>query len=356
MRLHSNIESSEAGEVTILAILECIIAVFIYASIGIYFKTYAFYYVAIALAPLSLLRTDRSSFMAWSFGYTTRLFLTGRGIIWRFILLWVFVIPVIRFVTIMQDLSKHPIEVIKSMPSNWRRQALCTDIFFPPEMFPQENKYVNTNPFGMHLPTFNNLVKSFFKFTKGTPGSFSGRIISFLLFSIFLFPYLLSYIYRITFKSTSIVYLPFVWTASIKLNFTEEWPYPVKRILDSKFEETARSISKIVLISAILKFLTVLNVGPSSMLVNYFASSKVVNMYIMPDTYPVWQILLVFNAALTWVVYYIADLLIASEKNINNNKRKIYAQIIILGALKNEVQHRWSNGIGGDEWARGTVS
>ena len=28
----------------------------------------------------------------------------------------------------------------------------------------------------------------------------------------------------------------------------------------------------------------------------------------------------------------------------------------ILGALKNEVQHRWSNGIGGDEWARGTVS
>ena len=27
-----------------------------------------------------------------------------------------------------------------------------------------------------------------------------------------------------------------------------------------------------------------------------------------------------------------------------------------LGALKNEVQHRWSNGIGGDEWARGTVS
>lgn len=31
-------------------------------------------------------------------------------------------------------------------------------------------------------------------------------------------------------------------------------------------------------------------------------------------------------------------------------------ELFRVGVLKDEMQHRWSNGIGGDEWARGTVS
>lgn len=66
MRLHSTIESATAGEVTLLAIVECFVSVFIYIIIALYFKTFVFYYTATALAPLTLLRTDRSSAMAWS--------------------------------------------------------------------------------------------------------------------------------------------------------------------------------------------------------------------------------------------------------------------------------------------------
>ena len=54
MRLHSTVESAYSGEITILAIMECIFSVFIYFAIGIYFHTYLFYYIAILLAPFSL--------------------------------------------------------------------------------------------------------------------------------------------------------------------------------------------------------------------------------------------------------------------------------------------------------------
>ena len=40
----------------------------------------------------------------------------------------------------------------------------------------------------------------------------------------------------------------------------------------------------------------------------------------------------------------------------SNTRPLAVSRQVVTGALKDEGQHRWSNGIGGDKWARGTVS
>ena len=61
MRFHSTPQSVLDGEITKLAIIECVIAVALYVGIGLYFDTFSHYAVAVAVAPLMLFRTEASS-------------------------------------------------------------------------------------------------------------------------------------------------------------------------------------------------------------------------------------------------------------------------------------------------------
>jgi len=61
MRFHSTPESALNGEITKLAIIECIASVAIYLAIGFYFGTFRYLAMAVVVAPLMLLRTDASS-------------------------------------------------------------------------------------------------------------------------------------------------------------------------------------------------------------------------------------------------------------------------------------------------------
>ena len=67
MRFHSTPESALNGEITKLAIIECIASVAIYLAIGFYFGTFRYLAMAVVVAPLMLLRTDASS--DWWAGY-----------------------------------------------------------------------------------------------------------------------------------------------------------------------------------------------------------------------------------------------------------------------------------------------
>ena len=65
MLFHSTPESVLKGEITKLAIIECVIAVAVYLGIGLYFDTYRHYTVAVAVAPFMLFRTEASGSL-WS--------------------------------------------------------------------------------------------------------------------------------------------------------------------------------------------------------------------------------------------------------------------------------------------------
>jgi hypothetical protein len=244
MRLHSSPASAHDGEITLLAIGECIAAVCLYTAIGVYLQTFIFYYIAIALAPLSLLRTDRSSRSAMSGGYTIRLFLSGRKKISKTILIWLFGGPVLRVLTTIHGFLNQPIVAIRSMPDNWVRQALCTDLYHPPEIFPLENVWANQ--YTNRLPIFSEFVHNFRKVRQSAIENGRSALWPYALFLFMSLPYVPSFIYRISFKATAIVYLPLVWASHLTYRSANPWPHLAERIAKGEFEKDVRWVSLFV--------------------------------------------------------------------------------------------------------------
>jgi hypothetical protein len=216
------------------------------------------------------------------------------------------------------------------MPDNWRRQALCTDMFYPPEMFPLENELVRQNPFGMHLPTFGAAVTAFRKFTAQERGSMLGRMLSYLIFIVFLYPYVLSVIYRVTFKATSIIYLPFAWATSVRFIFTEGWPFQVKRILEGKSEASRRNVSNFLAIAFACKVLVIYNWVTPAAVIGKIGSEKFAKIFILNDSWPLWQDILLINVAITYCLYWMADLALAMENKLSTVERELTENVFIF--------------------------
>ncbi len=60
MRFHSTPESVQNGEITILAIIECVASVTLYLVLGFYIRTFRHLAWAVVVAPLMLFRTKQS--------------------------------------------------------------------------------------------------------------------------------------------------------------------------------------------------------------------------------------------------------------------------------------------------------
>jgi hypothetical protein len=128
--------------------VECVISIAIYIGIGYYRHTLFHYAWAVAVAPLLLLRTDKSS--DWGLDLDGRILrhlfaaLESMNPVARPI-----VAPVayalmavagltIRVVATVYWLLRRPVYTVSEMPRNWVRQALCTDFHHPPEILPME--------------------------------------------------------------------------------------------------------------------------------------------------------------------------------------------------------------------------
>lgn len=337
MRLHSTVESAYSGQITILAIMECIFSVFIYFAMTIYFHTYLFYYIAILLAPFSLLRTNRSSFHVWSGGYTIRSLLSGRRLLLKFIILWSIGAPLLRLLTLTNDVIKHPIDAIKSMPESWLRQALCTDMYYPPEILPLENVYAKQHPLATRLPIFSEVVHTFMENAQSMKTEKKFAIVHYVILIFVLMPYIPSITYRITFKSTSIVYIPLVWASYVIYGHKEPWPYIPKRIIDGKLEKNMRTISGFL---GIL-FLCKLGLVPSSSISNIVPGEFLHNIFtqniIRTNTWSFWQLVLGTNVVLTFFIYYAADRLISVSNTISDKTKNMFNNIFSI-----IVFFRWS--------------
>jgi hypothetical protein len=330
MRLHSTVESAYSGQITILAIMECIFSVFIYFAIGVYFHTYLFYYIAILLAPFSLLRTNRSSFHAWGGGYTIRLLLSGRRLLFKFILFWSIGAPLIRILTLINDVIKHPVDAIKSMPENWLRQALCTDMYHPPEILPLENAYAKQFPLAKRLPTFSEVVRTFMENTPSQKNDKKFAIARYVMFLFFLMPYIPSIIYRITFKSTSIVYIPLVWASYVIYGHKEPWPYIPKRIIDGKLEKHMRTISGFLGILFLCKLGLVAGGSISNIVPGEFLHSIFTKNIIRTSTWSFWELVLGANVVLTFLIYFAADWVISVSNTISDKMKNMINSVFSI--------------------------
>lgn len=219
MRLHATRESCDQGEITILAVVETVLAVALLITLSLWFDTTHWLSGACLLAPLVLLRTEDSvqrglrmlpSFRNKRIVFQSIISLSisaaaGAAIKistwWAILCLLPFtavafavsVYPhlfVIRFAAAFISVIKHPLQSLSAIPGNWRRVVLATDGFLDPEFLPGDPE----GPLRMV-----GLWKSESVFTR------------WFWLTCFVTIYPFTAAYRWSVKATCIVYLPLVW-------------------------------------------------------------------------------------------------------------------------------------------------
>lgn len=219
MRLHATRESCDAGEITLLAIVETVLAVALLITLSLWLDTARWLAGACLLSPLLLLRTEESvqrglRMNAWlnandkqasavligalilvfgvavwlAQGWALLLIFPFTGVLIAFSLSPLFF--VIRFTATLVSVIQHPLHSLANLPGNWRRIVLATDSGLHPEFLPGEDFGPASLLENINRETLLN---------------------HWLLLSVFLTIYPLTAAYRWSVKATCVVYLPLMW-------------------------------------------------------------------------------------------------------------------------------------------------
>lgn len=306
MRVHSTAQSIANREISGLAVSECVLSTAIYVGIGLYLDTFIHLFIAVALGPLFLLRTTFSYNLAlanWK-KLIDRISLIENGVLGFSILPFVYLIGIaLRIASTAAGLIFHPYLSLQGMPDNWVRQALCTDLYYPPEIVPGEAEEDN-------LPSFTRFVKIS---STALAKNWRDPVLLFLadipIIIIIMSGYLPAIIFRISFKATSIFYLPLVWVVTTTVNSGASLQLRLERITKGELEKFRRRLSAFVLT------VTVARLALSAGLVEQEYVEKLVGSPALAarllDAWPWWHIALSFDAALTFILFLASDALLA---------------------------------------------
>lgn len=316
MRLYSTPQSAVNGEVTKLAIVECFLSVALYVGIEIYLGTFRHLAIAVATAPLMLLRTDDSAKWGMSLfrkylGRLTDGKVTGSPL--RILLETVFTvvggasIPLvaiaIRVLSTLGYAFRYPLAALASVPQNWVRQSLCTDFKHPPELLPLENAYGFPDDL-----SFAETKESFLNPFQGNDRTVRGWFIAIVFAGpLLVVGYLPSALYRITFKATALAYAPFVWVAHSTLANQLSAKDRLERITKGEFEKTRRYLALLVVGMVLTKLLFVYGWVDLDYIRTKVPSERLIEQVLVPSGWPWWQQILVVDALLTFFLLWFAD-------------------------------------------------
>lgn len=306
MRTYSTPESALNGEITKLAILECVASVAIYVALGLYLGTFRYLALAIVFAPLMLFRTEASSIWGLAI-YEKYLAKFDREYTFSDVVAVFVVAPVmgtmIRIVATLYWAIRHPLQTLKATPQNWLRQSLCTDFFHPPEVVPLEATRADPTL----VPTFTDALRGLRE-----EESHSTRLFLLLVATPFLLiGWLPSLMYRVSFKATALVYTPFVWVAHATLRNPLSCKARLERITKGELEKVRRWLSGIILMTLAGKVALVYGWVDRAFVESKFPSQKIVSSLVILDGWPWWQVTLGADAALTFFLLFYADAALA---------------------------------------------
>jgi hypothetical protein len=281
MRLTSNKESVAKGEVSVLAIVETLLAIALVFYLSAHFNTLRWLAVAMCVSPLLLLRTEESTrlgikwFDNWPRSFLYEFLLDD--VPWQ--VDYIIALPVVfavRVAATFAALFGAPMAALNAIPKNWARITLATDTLCVPEPIPEH-------------PTF-----TFGAFKEDMPHGID-RVFEFLLFGPFLLPAL---IYRWSLKATSIIYAPLVFVAYS--TFSEGTDLRTKLELIKRSDLTRiRALYGVVFIAAFLVKL-VLMMKWSGFVEAWRGSpiTEFLSLYIAPPEIPKWQLAELLNSVL----------------------------------------------------------
>jgi len=227
MRLYSTDESARQGEPSVLAIMETLIAMGATLWIAIYFETLVHIFVSAAVAPLLLLRTDRSCVRAlwW---YESAL---GDRTTNRFLHVLVLSHPLrvigVRIVSTVLECVFNFKGVIGAIPRNFHANTKAIDFRVAPqwlplpdhsshEQLPSWTKYASVYSHARALIVECRTAWTHIGYLNA---SMALPLIG-IMFLLFLIP---AIAYRWSIKSTAVIWWPLIWAARPYRNGGRTW-------------------------------------------------------------------------------------------------------------------------------------
>ena len=309
MRWTSTILSAERGEVSVLALIETIGAVGVSILIAIYTETVYHIVIASCLAPFLLLRSPKSTILGMecsceivSFSAYWFRTVTGPVIVkmYGFVLFFIPALILSKILITIYCLIRHPVSSISQIPSNWIRIVLATDFLRPPEVFPGTERIWKRSGINRpYFPPFYHIFKAakdLLLVERKLPGR---RVVLFIFPIILVFAYFPSISYRLSLKSTSILWTPILWAVQPFSKKYDDSSY----IISSSLMKLVRFYSVIVILLFTIKIMILSEI----LNVSFSGVPEIANQIIEPLSIPLWQVGAVFNAILTWIIYFYSE-------------------------------------------------
>ena len=342
MRQFSTEESVRTGEASVLAIVETLGAMSASVWIGLELGTWWHVFVGAAIAPFLMLRTDRSCEYAWIIaqrllgGESARSWVDWLFRVIHFALTfalallilfalpksygWLAVISAIplsvglpgviaRFLGTLAGVCVAPTESVKAIPRNWWRTIAVIDFARPPDVLPFPDRLEWKRP---DFPMAGDLCG-------GLPGKQWFSLVSRRLDRLFSPPiritlWTLSFLapavcFRLSLKSTALIWAPLIWAVSPTKPADEEWRAHLKLRATSDFSCIVAIFSIVVLLGFISKYGLFI---AEHELARHFAAwqswfgpglGEFAAAFFRPGEFPIWQFASAINSVLAIILF-----------------------------------------------------
>lgn len=285
MRWHATYESAREGEVSILAILETILAVTLVVLFSAWSGSFRWLALSVCLAPVLLLKTAFSTFklMQWlggSVGYKER----GEAAIrWDIpaILTLPLRVPILKVFATVSGLFCRPLETLRSIPQNWRRVVLATDSTIPPEIVPGRESW-------SFAVIFRNVRRA-----RG-----GNLFVSLVVLALGLAACVGSIAYRWSVKATSIVYLPLIFVLQSTFKGVANVPGMLRLLISSDITKLSVLAAGGIVAAFVGKLVAMIFIPTFVSWWQSHAALKFLSIYVAPAEIPRWQLVSVLNSIL----------------------------------------------------------
>ncbi len=321
MRLLSTRESIDRGEISLLAIVETLLAMTTLIVLSIWFDPIKWLAGACAIAPLLLLRTEDSvqrglQWKQWiftgrdkwlnvaivCFGFGTVALCVWMIQWWALLILIAFsgslflgffslLYLVIRCGATASSALKHPLRCLLAIPENWRRIVLATDSHTPPEFLPGHD----SGPLDILYVEPRDLVGvRWFALTT----------------ALGLYP--LSALYRWSVKATCLIYLPLVWLVNTARYTPGSMRQTLEDYLADDIQRVRRVLAPLAMAALAFKITLLWYVNDAAVWLKENSPQWLLKMlrdwdhYIVPHQVPLWQIAPAVNGALAIGLWFYA--------------------------------------------------
>lgn len=323
MRVLSTPQSIAQREPTIFALGESLAAIAISLGIAIHFETLAHIAIGACLAPFLLMRSPASIELGRR--WFTRVALKKPGVDDPFRMIWNFLKILVASVLIkILATIRHPLKGFRAIPTNWAQVVLCTDINTPVELVPGCGPVRETLRKCAYEEEMSNwglllfgaifaglLVAAMHVWVRHWFSSVIWRGLVWFLEAVFIFSalafalglgcYLVGYLYRLSLKSTALIWLPLLYVVRTTFDETLTLRTRLEEIRESALWKLIRLISwltlalltaKIVVLPAVIDWW------------NLQRWTQILNVYVMPNQIHTWHIAAGLNSLVALAGYF----------------------------------------------------